>query len=751
MKSVKVIVKGIVQGVGFRPFIYRLAKKLNLKGYVKNLGNVVEIHLEGENIDKFLSLLKKEKPPLAKIEYIEVEKTTPKNFKDFEIIKSSDYSDLGIIPADISICEECLKEIFDKNNKRRYLYPFNSCVDCGPRFTIIYDLPYDRENTSMRDFPLCSECLEEYNNPEDRRFHGETISCKNCGPSLYLTDGNEILAEDYNSILLAKKLLNEGYILAIKGIGGFHLACRVDNDETLIKLRERLNRKTQPFAVMTNFENIKLFAHYDEDEKKALLSKERPIVILDKNEDYHNYFSKYVSNLNTIGVFLPYSGLHYLLLKDEFAFVMTSANLPGLPMVIDESDIEKLKGIADYFLIHNRKIVNRCDDSVVKKIADRIVFLRRSRGYAPEPIDVNIENDKIILCVGAELNSTACLVKKNRFYLTQYIGNTSKYETFLFLKDAIKRLLKLTKTNRIDYVVCDLHPQYNSTKLAYELSKKFNSKLIKVQHHFAHAYSLLGDNNYFDDILIFSLDGMGYGLDGNIWGGEVLLYKDKKMERVAHLEEQIQVGGDLAVKYPIRMLFSILYKAIGEEAKEFLKRYLSEREINILEFQLKKNINCFITTSTGRVLDAISSLLNICQEKTYDGEPAIRLESVAKKYDNLEIKPKIKNNILLTTPLIEECYNMYVNGEDISKIAYFSHMYIADGLFMLAKKYLKDVDTIGLTGGVSYNKIITERIYNLAKSEEYNFIYHRRVPNGDGGISFGQGVYLCLSQLQDIQ
>ncbi len=745
MMTKKIIVKGIVQGVGFRPFIYKLAKKYNLKGYVKNLGNVVEIVVEGENIDKFIEDIKTKKPKLAKIYSIESFFIERQNFKDFSILKSDDFKDEGIIPADISICEDCLKEIFNKND-RRYRYPFNSCINCGPRFTIIYNLPYDRENTSMKDFPLCRDCLEEYNNPyDDRRFHAQTICCPNCGPNVFLTDGENILEKNDKSILLAKKLLNEGHIIAIKGIGGIHLACKVDDDEVVLRLREKLNRKSQPFAVMTLFENIKLFAEYDDIEKKALLSKERPIVVLKKGENYNNYFSKYVSNLDTIGVFLPYSGLHYLLLEDEFAYIMTSANLPGLPMIKDNEEIKKLRKIADYFLLHNRKIVNRCDDSVVKKIANRLIFLRRSRGYAPEPIEVNIDNNKTILCVGAELNSTACLIKNNKFYLTQYIGNTSKYETFNYLKEAINTLLKLTKTDKIDIVVSDLHPLYNSSKLAIELSKKYNSELIKIQHHYAHGFSVLGDNNFFDNVKILALDGVGYGLDGNLWGGEVLEYYNNKIKRIAHLEEQYQLGGDLAVKYPLRMLFSILYKAIGEEAKKFLSRYIKEKELNILEFQLKKKINCPITTSAGRVLDAVSALLNVCHEKTYDGEPAIRLESVVKKCSNIEVNPKIKNNVLLTTPLIEDCYYMLLEGRDIGEIAYYAHMYLAEGLFEIAKK----TDNLAITGGVSYNRYITERIKELCKEENIRFIYHNKIPPGDGGISFGQGI-ACLSQLQDI-
>ncbi|WP_456472932.1 carbamoyltransferase HypF [Methanocaldococcus sp.] len=754
--KIKIKVKGIVQGVGFRPFVYRIAKKNNVKGYVKNMGNYVEIYLDGkkEDIDNFIRDLKNKKPPLSRIDSLEIiECNDIIYFNDFYIIESenSNFEEEGTIPADVSICEECLKELFDKND-RRYRYPFIACTNCGPRFTIVEKLPYDRENTSMRDFPLCEECLKEYKNPLDRRFHAQATCCPVCGPKVFLSDGKNIIAEKDDAIKEAVKLLEEGNILAIKGIGGTHLCCKVSEDEAVLNLRKRLNRPTQPFAVMSKIEYINLFAEIDETEKEVLLSPSRPIVVLRKNQNYDKYFSEYVSNLDTIGVMLPYSGLHYLLFDKEIAYVMTSANLPGLPMVKDNDEIlKKLKGIADYFLLHNRRIVNRCDDSVIKKVGNRFVFLRRSRGYAPEPIEVNVYNDKNILCVGPELNSTACIVKRNKFYLTQYIGNTSKYETFCYLKDAIDRILKLTNTKKIDVIVCDLHPQYNSTKLAEELSEKFGVEIFRVQHHFAHAYSLLGDNNYFDDAVILSLDGVGYGLDGNIWGGEILLFKDGKLKRVGHLEEQYQLGGDLATKYPLRMLLSILYNAIGDEAFNFIKRYnfFSEKELNILKFQLEKKINCPLTTSTGRVLDAVSSLLGVCFVKTYDGEPSIRLEPIASKFkENIEVEPKIKNNILNTTELIYKAYEMFVNGDSLSKIAHYAHIYIADGLFNIVKKIVDKygIETIGITGGVSYNKIITERILNNANKENLNFIYHKRVPNGDGGISFGQGIGYIINE-----
>ena len=781
----KIIVKGIVQGVGFRPFVYRIAKNNNLKGYVKNMGNYVEIVVMGnkDDINSFLDDLMTKKPPLAQINEINVfdelnESNYKSNYEDFIIEKSQENKgnkEEGTIPPDVAICEDCLKEIMDKND-RRYRYPFTACTNCGARFTIVRELPYDRENTSMDEFPLCEDCLNEYKNPMDRRFHAQATCCPKCGPEVFLTDKNgNILYKKDDAIQNAVKLLKDGYILAIKGVGGTHLACCCDDDNVVLNLRNRLNRPTQPFAVMTKPENLNLFANFDDDELNLLKSPKRPIVVLEKNEDYDKYFSKYVSNLNSIGVMFPYSALHHLLLEtDKIAYIMTSANLPGLPMAIKNDDIlNNLKDIADYFLLHNREIVNRCDDSVLKKINNRMIFLRRSRGYAPEPIIVNNNpaiknNDKNILCVGPELNSTACLVKGNKFYLTQYIGKTSKYETFNYLNDAIKNLMKITNTNKIDVVVCDLHPNYNSTKLAYELAERFGAELYKIQHHKAHAYSLMGDSDIFEDAVFIAIDGLGYGEDGNIWGGEILKYdKNKnKMERIGHLEEQYQAGGDLATKYPLRMLLSILYKKLNRnELIEFIKGYdfFSDKDLKLMLFQLDKQINVVKTTSCGRILDSVSAMLSVCYERTYDGEYAIRLESVAenfvKKYpkdykkcvEMVKNDIKIKNNILNTTDLVYNCYKMLLGGFEKEFIAYYIHLALADGLSEIAIKNAEHegINYICLTGGVSYNKIISERIRQNVESNGFKFLYHRRAPNGDGGISFGQGVGYILNRCYD--
>ncbi|MBP2143187.1 hydrogenase maturation protein HypF [Methanococcus voltae] len=812
----KIFVSGIVQGVGFRPFVYNIAKKNNLTGYVKNKGNFVEIVINGNlnDINNFLRSLEGEKPVLSKINKLEIEDMDLKDLKDNNLSELNEIIELnelknefkiytsqnvdnevaGTIPPDVALCEDCIRELKDKEDFR-YNYPFIACVNCGPRFTVIKKLPYDRENTSMDKFPLCEECEEEYKNPNDRRFHAQANCCQKCGPKVFLTDskGKELFEKEL-AIKKTVELLENGKIIAIKGIGGTHLVCDANNDEAVLELRKRLNRPTQAFAIMTTEEKYKLFSEPTKMEDDTLNSYRKPIVALTKKKnDYEKYISKNISNLDTIGVMLPYSGLHYLLFDKCTAYVMTSANLPGLPMAItNDKIIESLCDIADYFLLHDRDIVNRCDDSVLKHISGRMMLLRRSRGYAPEPIEIdfsksglsnnknnkNNKNNNIsknILSVGAELNSVACLSKGNKFYMTQYIGNTSKYETYNYLKDAVHNILRLTNTNKLYTIVCDLHPQFNSKKFANELSKEYNTKLYDIQHHEAHVYSLMGDNEFFEPNITIALDGLGYGKDGNIWGGE-LLYCDEKYDihRIGHLEEQIQLGGDLSTKYPIRMLFSILSKKIGlEKSFEYIKGYigaypeLNEKELKLIKMQIKSGLNTSITTSTGRFLDSIASLLSVCFKKTYDGEPSIRLEAFAntcdideknqvlKLVENMDYSKYIdcENNIINTTEIVYDCYEMLQNSM-FSKngIAYYAHLALSNCLVTISLKCAENlnINTIGLTGGVTYNKIITEHIVNKLKNKGFNVILHKNVPNGDGGIAFGQALgYILKNELQN--
>ena len=737
MTAKKILTQGIVQGVGFRPYVYRLATSLDLNGYVRNLGNVVEIILEGSEIELFIKRLQNELPPIARIDSIEVLDIDESNFTDFKIIESSDsYSGVSVIPPDIAICDSCLDEIRNPAD-RRYKYPFNACTDCGPRFTVIDSVPYDREKTSMDEFPLCDDCLIEYRNPSNRRYHGEAICCSDCGPQMAIYEKNELIECD-NPIRLGADKLREGKILAIKGIGGTHLVVDAYNDDAICELRSRLKRPNQAFAVMSSDLNaVKRYAHLTSREIETITSNKRPIVILKKNENY-DFPESLSPGLHNIGIMLPYSPMHYLLFDEGKidTYVMTSANIPGEPMMIDNSEI--VNGISDYSLIHNRKILNRCDDSVIRFRNNELSFIRRSRGYTPEPYTINYDvNDLNVLSLGPELDVTFCLATDAIAYPSQHIGNTNKLKTLNFLKNSIKHMKRITKICDIDAVACDLHPQFFTTKLAHE----FGVDVVPVQHHHAHAAALANDHEI-DEMIVIAADGTGYGDDHTSWGGEILYTDIKSYERMGHLERQKMPGGDLATKYPVRMLLSIL------KDEELIKNYsgqfkYGEMEIKNIFKQIDKGINVGVTTSTGRVLDSVSAALDICNERTYEGEASMKLESAAYYSTNdLELPLIIEDNVLNTTEIVKEAVKLYLKGGKKADIANAVQKTIANGLSEIAidsadKKGLSD---IGATGGVFYNEAITDACKNYIESNGYNFIQHKNTCCGDGSVSLGQAI-----------
>ena len=737
MTAKKILTQGIVQGVGFRPYVYRLATNLNLKGYVRNLGNVVEIILEGDAIELFIERFQKELPPIARIDSFKVFDIEESNFDEFKIIESSDfYSGISVIPPDIAICDNCLAEIRNPSD-RRYKYPFNACTDCGPRFTVIDSVPYDRNQTSMDEFPLCDDCLVEYQNPLDRRYHGEAICCSHCGPQMAIYKKDKIIDCD-NPIKLGSEKLKEGEILAIKGIGGTHLVVDAYNDNAIKELRLRLNRPNQAFAVMSSdLKSVQRYAKLSEREIKTITSNKRPIVILKKNENY-NFPESLSPGLHNIGVMLPYSPMHYLLFDegDIDTYVMTSANIPGEPMMIDNSEI--INGISDYSLVHNRKILNRCDDSVIRFRNNELSFIRRSRGYTPEPYNINYEvNDLNVLSLGPELDVTFCLATEGIAYPSQHIGNTNKIKTLNFLKESIKHMQRITKVCDINVVACDLHPQFFTTKLAYE----FGVDVIPVQHHHAHAAALANDYKI-DEMIAIAADGTGYGDDHTSWGGEILYTDVKSYERMAHLERQKMPGGDLATKYPVRMLLSILNNE--KLIKNYIKYFkYGEIEIKNIFKQLEAEINVGVTTSTGRVLDSISAALEICNERTYEGEASMKLESAAYySTTELELPLIIEKNELKTSEILEEVVKLYLKGYKKSDIANAAQKTISNGLSELAIQSAdkKGIRTIGATGGVFYNESITNTVKNYIESNEYNFIQHKNTCCGDGSVSLGQSI-----------
>lgn len=757
----KLLVQGTVQGVGFRPFVYRIASELNLKGSVRNLGNIVEIVLKGDEkeILNFKNKLTNQLPPIAKIDSIKIEEQPNETFNDFKILKSSDdYNGTSIIPPDISICDKCLEEIRNPKD-RRYKYPFNACTDCGPRFTLIDSVPYDRIRTSMNEFPLCRECNSEYENPLDRRYHGEAICCEDCGPSMELYDSKKNKLNVENPIKEAANYLKKGKIIGIKGIGGTHIAVNSKDEKAIKTLRKRLDRPNQAFAVMSkDLESIKKFANISKKEIATLTSNKKPIVVVKKSEDYD--FPEVLSpKLHNIGVMLPYSPMHYLLFdesKDINTYIMTSANKPGEPMMITNEEILSLNHITDYSLVHNRNILNRCDDSVVRFRNNELSFIRRSRGYTPEPYKISNKyniNDSNVLALGPELDVTFSIATNNLVYPSQHIGNTNKYKTFEFLKEAIENLEKITKVNEFDVVTCDMHPQFFTTKLAKKYSEDYDAKLIPVQHHHAHSVALANDNNV-DELIVIAADGVGYGTDGTSWGGEILYTDIKSFKRLGSLIPQKMPGGDVSTIYPARMLGSILYNQYEEEYLENLLKnnYLKffrhgEVEIKNLFKQMKSSLNVGISTSTGRVLDSISVALNICGLRTYEGECSMKLESFAYNGDtNLKIPYNIEKQngrkVLDTSGILKEVIELIKKGENKKEIAVAAQKAISFGLSEIAVDSANrmDINQIGATGGVFYNESISLGCKNYIEKEGYEFIQHKNSCPGDGSVSLGQAI-----------
>ena len=749
---VKINVTGIVQGVGFRPFIYRIAVQNSLAGYVRNRGDAgVEILLEGDAqaIKSFMRDLTAKKPPHAQIEGVkQTELSGETQYDQFTILKSSSEAETSgsIIPPDIAICNECLAELRDPSN-RRYEYFFITCTNCGPRFTIIERLPYDRENTTMREFPLCGFCQKEYSDPANRRFHAQTVACPPCGPRSNLTTkgGEQLNVKD--PVREAGKLLHEGNVLAIKGYGGFHIAASVTLEKPLFALREAKHRREKPFAIMAkSLEAAKSFAEVGSKEKELLSSPARPIVLLNKSRGYS--LSPLVApSLHNIGVMLPYTGLHYMLFDQVYdaAFVMTSANPPNQPIVKDNDQaLKTLGGTVDYFLFHNRKIAHRCDDSVMRVHGKRQVFLRRSRGYAPAPVRLKVKSKRCVVGLGGELNNTACLLLDDKAFISQHIGDVENVETRAFLQEATEHLQSLTNCHA-EAVACDLHPKFTTTMLAREMAEAGDLPLLQVQHHHAHAAALMAEHNQ-NEAVTAVCDGYGYGTDGGAWGGEILFCtsESSKFKRLGHLEPQPLLGGDVASRYPLRVAAGMLSKA-GVAVEPWLLQNrahlpFGETEAKVILDVLGKGLGTVETTSCGRVLDAVAAVLGVCYLRSYEGEPAMKLESAAiKGKDTLNLKPILHGDTLDTTTMLRAIFEGKTKFST-SDLAYSAHAYLARGLASLAveKALVLGVKAVGFSGGAASNQILAKVMRASVEDAGLRFLVHEAVPAGDGGVSFGQ-------------
>ncbi len=743
----KIRVQGIVQGVGFRPFVYQLATNLNLTGQVSNTSSGVSIRLEGsaEGLKSFVTRLSKDSPPLSQITKIEVESVQPTGCQDFTIVHSQKGNQRAtLISPDVSICEDCKGELFDRHD-RRFRYPFINCTNCGPRYTIIDDIPYDRPKTSMRHFKMCPECQSEYDDPGNRRFHAQPNACTVCGPQVSLLDSanNEVRTKD--PIEAAVSHLQAGYILAIKGLGGFHLVVDAQNQAAVATLRKRKRREEKPLAVMSaNLESIRQYARITKKEERLLQSQQRPIVLLEKNQKF-NLAEGVSPNNRTIGVMLPYTPLHYLLVDGAFtALIMTSANLSEEPIAIDNEDaFKRLAGIADFFLVHDRDIYLRSDDSVVRVVNQCPRFIRRSRGYVPVPVFLKHQVKPVIAC-GAELKNTICLTRGSEVFLSQHIGDLENLATFDFFELTIAHLKRILSIEP-EIVAYDMHPDYLSTRYALDQD---HLDQIAVQHHHAHIVSCMAENQVSEPVLGLSFDGTGYGTDGGIWGGEVLLVRYDGFERLAHMAPTPMPGGAAAVKEPWRMAISYLHKTYGtdfQNRKLALLEGLNPNQISIATQMIEKGVNAPQTSSLGRFFDGIAALMNIRSTVAFEGQAAMELEMLARGLnENIYEYAWLsrKGYQIDPRPIIQGVVKDVEKGRSHATISGKFHATLiklfSDLCQVLKKK--TGISQVALSGGCFQNAILLKGLTQELKVKGFQVLTHDKVPANDGGICLGQAI-----------
>lgn len=733
MLNVKVF--GIVQGVGFRPFVKNLADNNKIVGNVSNRGSYVEIFAQGSIFDlkNFLNALQTKNPSRSAILKVDVNELPDKNFSDFQIVESThEFGDIFVSP-DISICEECKKELFDPNN-RRYLHPFINCTACGPRLTILKNMPYDRERTSMGDFPMCDACKVEYSDKNSRRYHAQPICCNDCGCEVYILGKN---LRGHDAIKFTRKIIANGGIVAIKGIGGFHLACDARNFDAVQRLRNSKIRPTKPFAVM--FKDISAIEHecfISDAEKSFLDSPQKPIVLL--NKKIGSIAENVAPNINKLGVLLPYTPFHLLIFDfpDEIsdfpdALIMTSGNPSGVPITIDDDDAIKNFDYCDAILSHNRRILLRADDSVMDFIENRPSMIRRSRGFAPMPIFYD-SNKKSVLAIGGELKNTFCLAKNDLFYASPYIGDVGDLRTVEILEKSIDRMKNLLEISP-EVVACDLHQRYQTTLLAEKISKELNVPLIKIQHHYAHILSCMAENNHHGEVIGVSFDGTGYGLDETIWGGEFLICDEKNFERVASIKPFKQAGGDKSAREGWRIALNFINLGIARELN-----LADEKNLRGQKFLLDNNLNCVTSTSVGRLFDAVAAILGICNVSTYEGEAAMRLQTAAER-SNKNFRAEFKD----TEEIFNEILMRRLNGENICDLARFFHESLAEITAQVAEDLSKrtKIKTIALSGGVFQNSLLTGLVTEKLRRRSLKILRHELIPANDGGICIGQAVF----------
>ena len=808
----KILITGVVQGVGFRPFVYNLAGSLDLKGYVINSSKGVTIEIEGDKTSSFIERLVKDAPPLSKIMNIDTIAMPYFGYEDFQIRESEDKGSFTLISSDVSICRDCFREMLDENN-RRYLYPFINCTNCGPRYTITKSVPYDRPNTTMSVFRMCPACEKEYRNPADRRFHAQPNACSVCGPQVTLFAGDKVLMSNGNiqinknppkspfakvgllkSPSLKKRgkggfsgktldsdakadpiketirLLRAGKIVAIKGLGGFHIACDATNEEAVEKLRLKKRKSNKPFALMSpDVDTVKKFCEVSEDEQSLLISRKRPIVLLKKLQ---NSLPVAVSPNNTcIGFMLPYTPLHYLLfyypipssppgekvmdgvngdktLSANFeALVMTSGNISEEPIVIDnEEAVAKLADMADAFLLHNRDIFMRVDDSVVRMMSGvpaSVSYIRRSRGYVPDPVPLDEEGPEVLGC-GADIKNVFTLTKGSFAIPSQHIGDMENYETLRFFEESLRNLKAVYRVNPVA-LAYDLHPLYLSTQWAL---RQENIRKTAIQHHYAHVASVMAEKGMKEKVIGVSFDGTGYGADGNLWGGEFLIAGIKECKRAGHFSYIALPGGEAAVKEPWRIAVSYIKNAAGDETPKYLEsigfpeRYGGERIHDILKIAGNRQFSPF-SSGAGRLFDAISAMIGLCDKNTFEGEAATALEAITAPgiVDDYPVGIKFRKTMEVDfSHTVLGIIQDMISGEDKGVISSKFHNTVLTAIVRVVEKLsaLHSIRDIVLCGGVFQNMYLLERTIDRLRSAGLTVHIHDKVPTNDAGISLGQ-------------
>ena len=732
MKTHYLKIKGTVQGVGFRPFIYTLAIKHSLKGTVSNSSNGVEIFINSSNLDSFISDINSYLPPLASITSFDIEEVKYIEFSDFRIIKTSNEGEIGVnIPPDVSICKECEKELFDPNN-RRYGYPFITCTNCGVRYSIIHTLPYDRGNTSMRDFEMCKACDEEYHNPLDRRYHAQPIGCFDCGTQLSLLSAlGEVLTPCIASIV---KLIVEGNILAIKGVGGYHLICDATNKEAIATLRKRKYRPTKPFAVMVrDIEMAREFSYLSTKEEGLLESKEKPIVLVE-GRDTGLPLAVITPNISHIGLFLPYTPLHLLILKSlNRPIVATSANVSDEPICTTLEALKKLHGVYDYVLEHNRDIVNGCDDSVVMVVKGQQVILRRARGYAPMSIQLPFTLQHSVLALGANQKSTIAIGFDNQVILSPHIGDLNSIGSVEYYKKNIQTLERMYHFNA-DVIAHDMHPQYESSKYAKAFVATHTVK--EVQHHYAHILAVMAEKQLKTKVFGVAFDGTGYGDDGRLWGGEFMLCDYKGYERVAHIQYFKLLGGAKAIKEPKRVALSLLFDLYGQKVLTLdnpTTQAFSPTELKSYFITWQKGVNAPESSSIGRLFDAVASLLGVCQVMHFEGESGMMLEALYDSSVEGYYRFGYANKKIDILPILDKIVSE--NNRTIA-VSRFFHTLVE----IIAVVYAPYTLPLVLSGGVFQNRVLL----GLVLERFPKAVIASTIPPNDGGIALGQVVSQIL-------